>query len=352
MRPVPPRTETPRTEPSPRMTNAPIARPGDASLRYRADAAGGLLDCLIIGAGPAGLTAAIYLRRFHRRVLVVDAGRSRARLIPRSHNVPGHVEGIRGVALLADLRAHAAHFGLAQRTDRIVELTRHEDHESHDSHFRAIGQRGAWEARTVVLATGVVDRLPAVHGLRRAIAAGVVRLCAVCDGYEAAGRTIAVYADNGEDALSHAKFLRTYSSQVCAVVATTAGCGPDLMRNARALGIEVIVAPRRLAVATHGCLIEHGEADAYADHFDMLYVSLGVDPRSRLAASLGAELDREGNVVVDARMRTSVPGIHAVGDVVKGLSQIANAMGQAAVAASDIHQHLPWNPVPDQAPRS
>jgi thioredoxin reductase (NADPH) len=341
MRPVPP-----RAEPRPRMTNAPIARRGDPSHRSRTDGAPALLDCLIIGAGPAGLTAAIYLRRFHRRVLVVDAGRSRARLIPRSHNVPGHVEGIRGVALLADLRTHAAHFGLAQRMDRIVGLTRHEDPDGGEGHFRATGQRGAWDARSIVLATGVVDRLPAVHGLRRAIAAGVVRLCAVCDGYEAAGRTIAIYADNGEDALSHAKFLRTYSSRVCAVVATTAGCGPDLMRRARALGIAVIVAPHRLAVATHGCVIEHGEAGVHADHFDMLYVSLGVDPRSQLAASLGAELDRDGNVVVDARMRTSVPGVHAVGDVVKGLSQIATAMGQAAVAASDIHRHLPWNPMP------
>ena len=333
-------TRPPPADPHPCMIDAPIARPGDCSPPEGIDVESEPFDCLIVGAGPAGLTAALYLRRFHRRVLVVDAGRSRARLIPRSHNVPGHVEGIRGVALLADLRAHAAQFGLALRSDRIVELTRR------DGRFRAVGLRGTWEARTVVLATGVVDRLPAVRGLRRGIAAGVVRLCAVCDGYEAAGRTIAIHADDGEEALSHAKFLRTYSSQVCAVIATAAGCGADLMHRARALGIAVIVAPRRLAVATHGCVIEHGDGGARADHFDLLYVSLGVDPRSQLAASLGVELDRDGNIVVDARMRTSVPGVHAVGDVVKGLNQVATAMGQAAVAASDIHQHLPWNPMP------
>lgn len=314
---------------------APTARPGDTD--PRADSGTGLLDCLIVGAGPAGLTAAIYLRRFRRRVLVVDAGRSRARLIPRSHNVPGHVDGIRGAALLADLRAHAARFGLAQRADRIVGLTRH------DGRFRALGLRGAWDARSVVLATGVVDRLPAVHGLRRAIAAGVVRLCAVCDGYEAAGRTIAIHADNGEDALSHAKFLRTYAARVCAVVATAAGCDADLVRRARAMDIDVIVAPHRLAVAPQGCLVAHGDR---VDRFDLLYVSMGVDPRSQLAAALGADLDRAGNVIVDARMRTNVPGLHAVGDVVEGLDQIATAMGQAAVAASDIHRHLPWNPMP------
>lgn len=295
------------------------------------------LDCLIVGAGPAGLTAAIYLRRFNRRVLVVDAGKSRARLIPRSHNVPGRVQGISGVALLADLRAHARRFGLAQRMDRIVHLTRCA------SHFRAVGLRATWKARTVILATGVVDRLPALHGLRRAIAAGIVRLCAVCDGYEATGRAIAIYADTGEEALSHARFLRTYSAQVCAVIPTASGCGTDMMRSARRLGIGVIVAPQRVAVARHGCMIEH---DAGADHFDLLYISLGVDPRSRLAASVGAERDDDGRILVDARMRTSVPGVHAVGDVVEGLNQVATAMGQAAVAASDIHQHLPWNPLP------
>lgn len=296
-----------------------------------------LLDCLIIGGGPAGLTAALYLRRFHRRVLVVDAGASRARLIPRSHNIPGHPDGISGTALLADLRAHALRFGLAQRTDRIVGLSREA------GHFRAVGLRGAWRARSVILATGVVDRLPALHGLRRGIAAGVVRLCAVCDGYEASGRTMAIHAESGDEALSHARFLRTYSTRVCAVIATTEGCGPSFTREARTLGIDTIVLPHRVAVAPHGCVIQH---DGGVAVFDLLYISLGVDPRSQLAASLGADLDGEGGVRVDAHMRTSVPGLHAIGDVVEGLNQVSTAMGQAALAASDVHRHLPWNPMP------
>jgi thioredoxin reductase (NADPH) len=297
-----------------------------------------LLDCLIVGGGPAGLTAALYLRRFHRNVLVVDAGTSRARLIPRSHNIPGHPDGISGTALLADLRAHALRFGLAQRTDRIVGLTREA------GHFRAIGLRDTWRARSVILATGVVDRMPALHGLRRAIAAGVVRLCAVCDGYEASGRTIAIHAESGDEALSHARFLRTYSARVCAVIATTEGCGPDFLREARALGVDTIVVPHRVAVAPHGCVIEH---DGGVARFDLLYISLGADPRSQLATSLGAELDDEGGIRVDAHMRTSVLGLHAIGDVVEGLNQVSTAMGQAALAASDVHRHLPWNPMPD-----
>ncbi len=297
-----------------------------------------LLDCLIVGGGPAGLTAALYLRRFRRSVLVVDAGTSRARLIPRSHNIPGHPDGISGTALLADLRAHALRFGLAQRTDRIVGLAREA------GHFRAIGLHGAWRARSVILATGVVDRMPALHGLRRAIAAGVVRLCAVCDGYEASGRTIAIHAESGDEALSHARFLRTYSARVCAVIATTEGCSPDFLREARALGIGTIVVPRRIAVAPHGCFVEH---DGGVTRFDLLYISLGTDPRSQLAASLGADLDDEGGIRVDAHMRTSTPGLHAIGDVVEGLNQVSTAMGQAALAASDIHRRLPWNPMPD-----
>lgn len=296
-----------------------------------------MLDCLIVGGGPAGLTAGLYLQRFRRSALVVDAGQSRARWIPRSHNVPGHVAGIGGTALLGDLRAHADRYGLPRCADRIVALQ--PDAEG----FRAIGEHGAWRARTVMLATGVVDRMPALRGRRRAIAAGVVRLCPVCDAYEARGRRIAVYVRDTDAVLGHVRFLRTYSSDVCAVIATSQDGDASSLHAVRRLGIDTIVEPVRIVLGRHGCVVQDASRVV---RFDLLYVALGVDARSELATALGADRGEHGELIVDAHMRTKVSGLYAIGDVAEGLNQIVTAMGQAAVAASAIHRQLPWNPHP------
>ena len=84
------------------------------------------IDCLIVGGGPAGLTAAIYLARFHRRVLLVDEGKSRAGLIPKSHNYPGATDGVSGSDLLKALRAQAEQFGATMRTGRVLNLDKSE----------------------------------------------------------------------------------------------------------------------------------------------------------------------------------------------------------------------------------
>ena len=169
------------------------------------------LDCLVIGAGPAGLTAATYFARFHRDVVVFDAGHSRARWIPTSHNCPGFPFGVAGPALLGKLREQATTYGARIVADTIVSLQRDGDD------FVASAASGAhWRASHVLLATGIVDRMPPIAGIEDAIAAGVVRLCAVCDGYEASDERIAVYGPV-DQAISHAVFLRTFSRNVTAI---------------------------------------------------------------------------------------------------------------------------------------
>ncbi|WP_159082432.1 NAD(P)/FAD-dependent oxidoreductase [Paragemmobacter aquarius] len=119
------------------------------------------VDVVVVGAGPAGLTAAIYLARFRRRVLVVDAGESRARLIPRSHNHPAFPDGIRGVELLDRMHAQFAAYGrkpLRSVVGRVVPL---------GGTFRVETDRGVVEAQAVILAGGVRDRLAPVQGPRR-----------------------------------------------------------------------------------------------------------------------------------------------------------------------------------------
>jgi len=117
-------------------------------------AAPGPLDCLIVGGGPAGLAAAIYLARYRRRVVVVDGGQSRAGRIPISHNFPGFPDGITGVGLLTRLRAQLSRYG-CQVTPGVVSSL-----ERADAGFLAIVGSARVNARMVLLATGVVDRMP------------------------------------------------------------------------------------------------------------------------------------------------------------------------------------------------
>jgi thioredoxin reductase (NADPH) len=301
-----------------------------------------LVDCLIVGAGPGGLVAATYLTRFHRRIAVVDAGSSRARYIPESHNCPGFPFGVSGRELLARLRTQAEGYGARIVAGRIVELRRGKES------FVARDDEGRrYEAITVVLATGIVDRMPPFEGppdaLERAIDSAAVRLCAVCDGYEASDEEIAVYGPVN-DAIRHAVFLRTFSRRVTAIHPGDEKPSPECAELAREAHIEVRSGARRLRHAQDGdgsgCLVSF---DGETRRYDTVYPVLGGDAQSQLALGLGARADERGELIVDAKQETTVEGLYAIGDVVSALNQISVAMGQAAIAASAIHQRLPPN---------
>lgn len=293
-----------------------------------------LLDCLIVGGGPAGLTAATYLARFHRTFVLVDAGESRARWIPESHNCPGFPFGVAGKALLGKLRTQAETYGASIEDGRIAELER--DGEG----FLATSADGRrWRARQVLLATGIVDRMPAMQGLEIGIERHSVRLCAVCDGYEASDERIAVLAP-ADAAIRHAVFLRTYSRQVTAIRSEAGEPSEECARLAREAGVPLLDVATALRCDESECEVEIGE---HRHRFDTLYPVLGIDAQSALATALGAAVDDNGELVVDADMQTSVPSLFAIGDVVSALNQISVAVGHAAIAATVIHNRLPAN---------
>ena len=292
------------------------------------------LDCLIIGAGPAGLTAAIYLARFRRRVALYDAGSSRASYIPTTRNYPGFPDGISGDELLARLRAQAGRYG-ASVTEGLVERI-----ERRGDGFVATVGKGEVAARTLLLATGLVDKAPEMANLREAIDAGAIRLCPICDGHEVIDRDVAVYGP-AASALSHALFMRTFTDRLTLLVprgdAPLDASGREVAARG---GIDYVESPvRAIALGAdrraHVKLEDGGERS-----FATVYPSLGCRQRSELALALGARANDEGEILVDAHQQTSVPGLYAAGDVVAALNQLSVAVGHAAIAATAIHRSL------------
>jgi thioredoxin reductase (NADPH) len=300
-------------------------------------------DTLIVGAGPAGLTAAIYLRRFTRSVALVDKGNSRLRLIPVSHNYPGFPEGVPGHVLLGNLAVQLERYGGAVMPGEIVDLRIEDglfvgDYVEEDA---AEGEITQIRAHTALIATGVADAGLPIESWREAIAFGSLRLCPVCDGFDVMDKRIAV-ATAETNPVGHALFMRTFSEDVTLFERGSPSMLDDAdRRRLDAAGVRLIESPL-CSVTLDASMkpVMHTE-DGEAYSADVFYPMLGEKARSSLAAKLGARTAQCDELVVDEHYATSLPGLYAIGDVVVGLNQIAVATGGAARAAVRIHNQLP-----------
>ncbi len=192
-------------------------------------------DCLIIGGGPAGLTAATYLARFRRKAVIVDSGCSRAALIPTSHNCPGFPHGVSGKELLGLLRRQATHYGVkiiagevtALKTGKgeAMDQTQSMGHDGngfeaiikptdHDGDDKNSGKLFRMYAATILLATGTVDRVPGIPDWIIPVKLGLIRLCPICDAFEVIDQNVAIVSSSAKSGVNHALFLRSYTQTV------------------------------------------------------------------------------------------------------------------------------------------
>ena len=296
-----------------------------------------IYDTLIIGGGPGGLTAAIYLRRFRRNVILIDKGHSRLSWIPVTHNYPGFPDGIHGQDLLDNLRAQLTRYDGHVTQGEVSRIGRE------DGVFVAAYEGGEIRARTVLLATGVADAGMPMEHFQEAVRCGAIRLCPVCDGFDVLDKKVAVVTSD-TNPVGHALFMRSFSADVTVFERTDhALLDADTQRKLDQAQVNFVISPLKgVTMSERMTPILHTE-DGQEHHVDVLYPMLGENARSDLAAELGAQTADCSKLVVDGHQSTTVDGLYAIGDVVLGLNQISVATGQAAVAATRIHNSLPYH---------
>lgn len=264
-----------------------------------------------------------------------------------SHNQPAFPDGISGPQLLARMNIQARRFGT-----EIVIPAHVEKVERSEIGFSVEFAGKIETSKTILMATGVVNRRPKmnidVH--REAVARGLIRYCPICDGYEAMNEDIAVIG-GGDHGVNEALFLRNYSANITLLcerpLALDARNRSELARagirtEERAVS-TIAIEGNQIIVTVDGSMTAHT--------FDTLYPALGSDSNNEIAIQTGAAISKLGCVVVNEHQMTTCAGLYAAGDIVEGLDQIGVATGQAAIAATAIHNRLRELEVFQQTPR-
>lgn len=295
-----------------------------------------MLDVIIIGGGPAGLSAALVLARCRRRILLADLGQTRNRWAEHMHNFLSR-DGIEPRELLRIGRQDLDRYSVDVRAAEATDVGRLPGDGDRRGFWAALDDGSRHEARKMLLATGVADILPEVAGLKELYGRSVHH-CPYCDGYEHRDQRLAAYG-KGRAAVGLALSLRTWSERVIACTDGEEITADDRGRADRN-GIGVRTEPLVALESTDGrltALAFHGGAP---EPCDALFFNTGQFTRTTLAAQLDCPLRSDGSVRTSDRQCTDVPGLYMAGDADKDVQFAIVAAAEGATAAVSINREL------------
>ena len=280
-------------------------------------------DVIIVGNGPAGLSAALYTSRANLRTLVIGKDQGALAKADRIENYFGLAEPISGCELVENTKIQAKNLGADLVTDEIFHISWNQD-------FTLEGREGSYRAKAVLLATGTSRKKADIEGLSRLEGHGV-SYCAICDAFFYRGRKVAV--------LGNEEYAVHELAQLLPVAGSAA-----LLTDGKELKAE---APEGVQVITKKIRSVDGEeavtgvtfADGERLPADGLFVALGSAGAVDLARKVGALTDGK-SIQVDETMATNVPGLFAAGDCTGGLLQISTAVGEGAKAAMSMIKYV------------
>jgi len=291
-------------------------------------------DVAVVGGGPAGLCAALWLGRYLHKVVVVDSGDPRNWETRGINGYLGH-QGIRSPELRALGRAEGDKYGV-EFVSGIVDQAVNETGELFAMCLRD-GQ--TIEARRILLAIGIKDFWPDIPGLERCYGE-TVHVCPDCDGYETRDKKTIVVG-TGRKAVGMALALATWTRQI--VICTNgeaAEMSQTLLDKLKELNIPVLEAPIKCVMSKASEITGVELEGAMSLDCDRLYFAIGQYPSDDLGAQLGCERDEMGRLVIDERNHTSVKNVFAAGDIAPGPQLAIVAAASGAVAAIAIHASL------------
>lgn len=297
-------------------------------------------DVVILGGGPAGLTAAIYTERSGLKSIVLESANvgGQVAITPVVENYPGFAR-IEGNALVDLMARQASEYTTILQGVGVQDIKQDKDG------FRIQSTRGEFRARAVVLATGATHRTLNVPGERELAGRGV-SYCATCDGYIFKDGKDVIVVGGGNSALTDALYLDSIGAHVSVVHRRDSFRAEErLKQSLEDRGIPVYLQSRLTRISgekTVNSVTVEDINTAKTRHVkaDGVFIAIGYKPNSELAGTLGLKVDKEGYITVDGAQRTSMPLVYAAGDVAGGVKQIAVATGQGSVAAISAFEDL------------
>lgn len=292
-----------------------------------------MLDAVIIGGGAAGLTAALYLGRFRRRVVVLDTGTQANRVSHAAHGFFTR-DGTPPTELIQIGQAQLRPYETVSLQMRAVTAITPDE-----GYFRITLDNGSGlTTRKVLLATGLKDTLPAIVGIEQFWGTSVLH-CPYCDGWECRDQPIAIVND-GTSALHVAKLLRVLTDDVILCTHGSALLSEADRASLQGYGVQVIDTPIHHLEGDHGQVQGIVFTDDRKIARTAIFAQLTSTQQAPFAVDLGCKMSAQNLVEVDELGHTSVPGVYAAGDLATRMRQVAVAVAQGAAAAMGINSDL------------
>lgn len=302
------------------------------------------VDVLIIGSGPAGLTAAIYTSRANLKVTVLEGIQPGGQLTTTTdvENFPGFSDGIMGPALMEEMRKQAERFGaqlLVRHVDRVEVLQKP---------LRIYAEDDIFEAGALIIASGASAKLLGIESEKRLMGYGV-STCATCDGAFFRGKKVAVIG-GGDSAMEEATFLTKFASEVLLIHRRDKFRASKIMQDKAAANpkikmvvdtvVEEVLGDKDKTGVT-GIRLRNLKTNETAEHaLDGLFVAIGHTPNTAIFKDQ-VHMDDHGYILTEEGTRTNVPGVFAAGDVQDSrYRQAITAAGSGCMAAIDAERYL------------
>lgn len=300
-------------------------------------------DLVIVGAGPAALTAALYTTREDIDTLLIEKGvvGGLAAITDIIDNYPGFAEGVHGLELADQLSKQAQRFGAKIELGEVLSI-------ANEGELKRLNTTsGDILARAVLIATGSDYKKTGVPGEETFFARGV-HYCATCDGAFYREKRLVVIG-GGNSAVQESIFLTRYATHIDLLVRSTVKASDALIKEAQPLidagriTVHLGVVPKEIVGNEQGVTKVIGEANSQLVEYetDGVFIFIGLKPNSSFVKGIDIKCDQIGFIETDTNLETSIPGIFAAGDIRSGSTmQIASAVGEGATAALKIREYL------------